>query len=222
LRLGCPASSVVKNPELPCRGTSGFSVEMRLARTSAQSPRRNSFYPPSYRRPLYLLGFPIPCQEFRTSTAWKTFRRFFHAMEKVIHAMENFFHTVEVPDFRRRSTVGLGRKPENAAMQELTLPALASLAPLAPFALHGCSIRGCFWRFQMRLLCALPRLTSPPRCRYGPGYGKCSGGFASARSQVQSLPWPDRQDSEIPVGRIAIARRSNTPLALTLNSPRME
>jgi hypothetical protein len=67
LRIGCPASSVVKNPELPCRGTSGFSVEMRLARTLAQFPRRNSFYTPSYRKPLYLFGFPIPCQEFRSS-----------------------------------------------------------------------------------------------------------------------------------------------------------
>jgi hypothetical protein len=61
-------------------------------------------------------------------------------MEKVIHAVEKIFHTVEVPDFRWSATVGHGSKPENAAIQGLTLSALASLAPLAPFALNGCLI----------------------------------------------------------------------------------
>jgi hypothetical protein len=50
--LWSSASSVVKNPELPCRGTSRISVEMRLARTSAQPRRRNPFYPLGYLKPL--------------------------------------------------------------------------------------------------------------------------------------------------------------------------
>jgi hypothetical protein len=65
LRLCCPVSSAVKNPELPCRGTSGLFEEMRLARTSAQPPRRNSFYPLGYCKSPFILGFPIPCREFR-------------------------------------------------------------------------------------------------------------------------------------------------------------
>jgi hypothetical protein len=71
LRLGCPVSSVVKNPELPCRGTSRFSVEMRLARTSAKPRRRNPFYPLGYCKSLYLLGFSDTMSGVRN----------FHAME---------------------------------------------------------------------------------------------------------------------------------------------
>jgi hypothetical protein len=46
-----------------------------------------------------VLARHISAEKSGSSTAWKTFARFFHAMEKVIHAVEKIFHAMEVLDF---------------------------------------------------------------------------------------------------------------------------